>query len=80
MLRGADILAGPWPSHHRPAGRAVLIGRPLAHPLLCRQGYAIAKLVDLADPLAQLGVQALREVALAHRRRGRRRHQPRRSC
>jgi chaperonin GroEL len=41
----------------------VLIERPFAAPLLSGNGYAIAKEVELADPLADLGARALREVA-----------------
>lgn len=63
LLRGADLLADALAPTLGPAGRRVLIERPFATPLLSGNGYAIAKAVELADPRADLGVRALREVA-----------------
>ena len=63
LLRGADLLADALRPTLGPAGRRVLIERPFASPLLSANGYAIAKEVELSDPLANLGVRALREVA-----------------
>lgn len=63
ILRGAGMVARTVATTLGPAGRAVLIGRAHAAPLLSRQGHAIAKTIELSDPLANLGARALREVA-----------------
>ena len=63
LLRGAGRLAEVVGRTLGPAARTVLIERGFATPIVSRNGYAIAKLLDLEDPLENLGVRALREVA-----------------
>ena len=63
LARGVDLAADLVATTIGPAGRSVLIGNEHAPPVLLRQGYAIMKQLDLGDPGAQLGVQAMRELA-----------------
>jgi chaperonin GroEL len=41
----------------------VLVERPFATPVISRSGYTIAKQLELDQPMTNMGVQALREVA-----------------
>jgi chaperonin GroEL len=63
LARGVDIAADLVATTLGPAGRAVLVARPYASPLLLREGHAIVQQLDLADPAQQMGVQAMRELA-----------------
>lgn len=46
-----------------PVGRAVLIDRAGASPLIGTDGYTVATHFDVTDPVAQSGVQVLRNLA-----------------
>jgi chaperonin GroEL len=63
LLRGMNILADTVAVTLGPAGRSVIIERPFASPIISRTGHAIAKHIHLDDPMANMGVRALREVA-----------------
>lgn len=63
ILRGADRLADLVELTLGPVGRAVLIDRGTAAPLVGGSGYAVATHFETADPVAQCGVQALRQLA-----------------
>jgi chaperonin GroEL len=63
LLRGMDVLADTVAATLGPAGRTVIIERPFAKPIISRNGHAIAKHVHLDEPMANMGVRALREVA-----------------
>lgn len=63
ILRGSDRLADLVELTLGPVGRAVLIDRGTALPLVGDSGYAVATHFDMADPVAQSGVQALRHLA-----------------
>ncbi len=63
LLQGMDLLADTVAPTLGPAGRAVLVERPFAKPVLARGGYAIARQLELEPPMANMGVRALREVA-----------------
>lgn len=62
-MRGIDLVADLVAGTIGPAGRAVLVGRDHATPLLLRNGHAIAKNLDLADRGGQTGVLLMRELA-----------------
>ena len=63
LLRGMNILADTVAVTLGPAGRSVIIERPFASPIISHTGHAIAKHIHLDDPMANMGVRALREVA-----------------
>ncbi|MCY0149282.1 chaperonin GroEL [Hoeflea sp. G2-23] len=63
ILHGADQLADLVELTLGPVGRAVLIDRGAAIPLVGDNGYAVATHFDIADPVAQCGVQTLRHLA-----------------
>ncbi|CAM5557473.1 chaperonin GroEL [Aquamicrobium terrae] len=63
ILRGAESLADLVALTLGPVGRAVLIDRTGAPPLIGGDGYTVATHFDVADPVAQSGVQALRNLA-----------------
>ena len=63
ILRGADRVTDLVELTLGPAGRAVLIDRGTSAPLVGGGGYAVATHFDMADPVAQTGVQALRNLA-----------------
>lgn len=63
MLRGIDTLADLVARTIGPSGRAVLVGRRHAMPQLCRNGYGIARDLELQAPAEQVGVVMLRELA-----------------
>ena len=63
ILRGVDRLADLLELTLGPFGRAVLIDRGTSAPLVGDSGYAIATHFEMADPVAQCGVQALRHLA-----------------
>jgi chaperonin GroEL len=62
-LEGVDILADLVARTIGPAGRAVLVGRRHGMPQLCRNGYAIARELELDDQARQVGVVMARELA-----------------
>jgi chaperonin GroEL len=63
ILRGADRLADLLELTLGPVGRTVLIDRGTSAPLVGDSGYAVATHFEMADPVAQCGVQALRHLA-----------------
>ncbi len=63
ILPGAESLADLVALTLGPVGRAVLIDRTGAPPLIGGDGYTVATHFDVADPVAQSGVQALRNLA-----------------
>jgi chaperonin GroEL len=62
-LRGVDTLADLVARTIGPAGRAVLVGRRHGMPQLCRNGYAIARNLELDNQAQQVGVAMARELA-----------------
>src|SRR6266849_1725728 len=63
ILRGAQLLAEAVAPTLGPFGRHVLLGQPFVPPKVSGHGYEIAQSLDLGDPLQQIGVRALRDVA-----------------
>jgi chaperonin GroEL len=46
-----------------PKGRTVVLGRSFGAPIVINSGVAVAREIELADPIENLGAQMLREVA-----------------
>src|SRR5690606_14165415 len=61
--RGVDLATDLVATTLGPAGRAVLIERPFATPLLLRDGYAVLQQLERADPAEEMGLRAMRELA-----------------
>jgi chaperonin GroEL len=62
-MRGIDMVADLVAGTMGPAGRAVLVGRNHAPPLLLRNGYAITQNLELEQRDEQVGVLLMRELA-----------------
>ncbi|MEZ5860093.1 MAG: TCP-1/cpn60 chaperonin family protein [Geminicoccaceae bacterium] len=62
-MRGIDLVADLVAGTMGPAGRAVLVGRNHAPPLLLRNGYAIARNLELGSRDEQAGVLLMRDLA-----------------
>jgi chaperonin GroEL len=63
ILRGATALADAVRVTLGPKSRCVLIERKWGAPLVCDDGVTIAKEMELADPVENLGVRMLRQAA-----------------
>src|ERR1700730_11957765 len=63
LARGVDIVADLVATTFGPAGRAVLVGRTHAAPLMLRSGYSVVQQLDLPDADRQAGVLTMRELA-----------------
>jgi chaperonin GroEL len=63
LARGVDIVADLVATTLGPAGRAVLVGRTHAAPLMLRSGYSVVQQLDLPDADRQAGVLTMRELA-----------------
>src|ERR1044072_4030975 len=65
LWRGIDQLASAVRIPLGPRGRSVVLDRTHGSmPSITRDGIAIAQELELPDPLENMGVQMLREVAL----------------
>ena len=47
-----------------PKGMNVIIDRPIGTPVISRDGFFIAREIELQDPFENMGAQVLREVAM----------------
>src|ERR687884_1044363 len=63
MLRGIDILANAVKVTLGPKGRNVVIDKSFGVPRITKDGVTVAKEVELADPLENMGAQMVKEVA-----------------
>ncbi len=63
MLRGLDVLANSVKVTLGPKGRNVVIEKSFGAPRITKDGVSVAKEVELADRLENMGAQMLREVA-----------------
>lgn len=62
-MRGIDMVADLTAGTMGPAGRAVLVGRNHAPPLLLRNGYAITQNLELEQRDEHVGVLLMRDLA-----------------
>ena len=63
LLRGLDILANSVKVTLGPKGRNVVIDKSYGAPRVTKDGVTVAKEIELADKLENMGAQMLREVA-----------------
>jgi chaperonin GroEL len=63
ILRGVDKLADAVKVTLGPRGRNVILDRKFGSPTITKDGVTVAREIDLADPLENMGAQMVREVA-----------------
>src|SRR6186997_362193 len=63
ILRGVNKLADAVKVTLGPRGRNVILDRKFGSPTITKDGVTVAKEIDLADPLENMGAQMVREVA-----------------
>src|SRR5437667_6137240 len=63
MLRGVDILANAVKVTLGPKGRNVVLDKSFGAPRITKDGVTVAKEVELADTVENVGAQMVREVA-----------------
>lgn len=63
LLHGATKLTDAIRITLGPKSKSVLIGKKWGKPIVCNDGVTIAKEMELNDPVENMGVQMLREVA-----------------
>src|SRR6201747_1375297 len=63
ILRGVNILADAVKVTLGPKGRNVVIEKKFGSPTITKDGVTVAKEIELADPLENMGAQMVREVA-----------------
>ncbi len=63
VLRGVNQLADAVKITLGPKGRNVIIGKQFGSPTITKDGVTVAREIDLADSLQNLGAQMVREVA-----------------
>jgi chaperonin GroEL len=64
LLRGVDVMAEAVKATLGPKGRNVLIGKTYGGPRISKDGVTVAKSIELADHLENMGARMLREVAV----------------
>src|SRR6187455_211941 len=63
ILRGVNALADAVKVTLGPKGRNVVIDRKFGSPTITKDGVTVAKEIDVADPIENLGARMVREVA-----------------
>src|SRR6188474_333496 len=63
ILRGVNKLADAVEVTLGPKGRNVVIEKKFGSPSITKDGVTVAKEIELADPLENMGAQMVREVA-----------------
>jgi chaperonin GroEL len=63
MLRGIDVLAEAVRITLGPKARVVMLDRGYGSPTVINSGVIVAREIELADPVENMGVQLVREVA-----------------
>src|SRR5688572_5655194 len=63
ILRGVNQLADTVKITLGPRGRNVVIEKRFGSPTITKDGVTVAKEIELADPLENMGAQMVREVA-----------------
>ncbi|MEO6347077.1 MAG: chaperonin GroEL, partial [Aquaticitalea sp.] len=63
LRRGVDALANAVKVTLGPKGRNVIIGKSFGAPQVTKDGVTVAKDIELADPLENMGAQMVKEVA-----------------
>jgi chaperonin GroEL len=63
LKRGIDSLANAVKTTLGPKGRNVIIGKANGNPIVTKDGVTVAKEIEVADPLENMGAQMVKEVA-----------------
>ncbi|HPN37350.1 MAG TPA: TCP-1/cpn60 chaperonin family protein, partial [Melioribacteraceae bacterium] len=63
LLNGVDKLANAVKVTLGPKGRNVIIDKKFGAPTVTKDGVSVAKEIELADPIENMGAQMVREVA-----------------
>ncbi|HET7040433.1 MAG TPA: TCP-1/cpn60 chaperonin family protein, partial [Gemmatimonadales bacterium] len=63
LKRGVDALADAVKVTLGPKGRNVVIDKKFGSPTVTKDGVTVAKEVELADPIENMGAQMVKEVA-----------------
>ncbi len=63
MLRGVDILANAVKVTLGPKGRNVVLDKSFGAPRITKDGVTVAKEIELADAVENMGAQMVKEVA-----------------
>src|SRR6266699_3536876 len=63
ILRGVNILADAVKVTLGPRGRNVVLDKKFGSPVITTDGVAVAKEIELKDPLENMGAQMVKEVA-----------------
>lgn len=63
LKRGVDALANAVKVTLGPKGRNVIISKSFGAPAVTKDGVTVAKEIELADPLENMGAQMVKEVA-----------------
>lgn len=63
LKKGVDTLANAVKVTLGPKGRNVIIDKKFGAPHVTKDGVSVAKEIELADPVANMGAQMLKEVA-----------------
>ena len=63
ILRGVNRLADAVRVTLGPRGRNVVLDKKFGSPLITKDGVTVAKEIELADPLENMGAQMVKEVA-----------------
>jgi len=63
IKKGADALADAVKVTLGPKGRNVIIDKKFGAPIITKDGVTVAKEIELADPVQNMGAQLLKEVA-----------------
>src|SRR3982074_1027195 len=63
LLRGVNIMAAAVKATLGPKGRNVVIDRKFGSPTITKDGVTVAKEIELADPIENMGAQMVKEVA-----------------
>ncbi|AEA44264.1 chaperonin GroEL [Fluviicola taffensis] len=63
LKKGVDALANAVKVTLGPKGRNVVIGKKFGAPQVTKDGVSVAKEIELADPIENMGAQMVKEVA-----------------
>ena len=63
LKRGVDALAEAVKVTLGPKGRNVVIDKKFGSPTITKDGVTVAKEIELADPVENMGAQMVKEVA-----------------
>ncbi|MFS2007207.1 chaperonin GroEL [Duganella sp. CT11-25] len=63
LAAGVDLLANAVKTTLGPKGRSVVLDRGYASPALTRDGVTVAREIDFADPLRNMGAQLAKQAA-----------------